>query len=170
MSENMQSTLLNVIRSVESWHMFYAELSKNSNSGYLFEEFCKYYYLTEPSVCSEYENVWFFKEIPEKIRTKLNLGRIDHGADLILEDKEGGFTLVQCKFRRDQDSILSWSKDKISNLFGEGGKADHLVIFTNASGLDKHSLDKQKIKLVCHGDLLEILSSNNKCNSGADYH
>src|ERR1019366_7245029 len=81
-----------------------------------------------------------------------------HGRDLILEDKEGLFSVVQCKFKTDQDEILSWSKDKIANLFAEGDKSDFVIVFTNASGLDHYSREKKalQLKLITLGDLVQI--------------
>lgn len=151
--------LLNILKNVQSWTELYDELcKKNNDTGRLFEEFCKYYFVTEPSVCLEYKNIWLFNEAPRKVKEKLNLGKIDHGIDLILEGKEGYLTVVQCKFRSNQSSFITWSKDKLANLFAEGEKADFLMVFTNASGLDKYSLIKQsqKLKLITLGNLLEI--------------
>lgn len=153
--------LKDIISGYKSWADLYNELCKeNSSSGKLFEEFCKYYYLVEPSVCNEYRHVWLFPEIPPKVREKLNLTTIDHGIDLVLEDYEGNYSAIQCKFRNNQNAILSWSKDKITNIFAEGDKADYFIVFTNASGLDKHTLTKKqnRLKLVGLGDLLEISS------------
>ena len=44
---------------------------KNTLAGKLFEEFCKLYYLTEPSIKSEYKHVWCFSEVPLAVKTKL---------------------------------------------------------------------------------------------------
>lgn len=151
--------LLNILKNVQSWTDLYDTLcKKNNETGRLFEEFCKYYFITESSVCLEYKNIWLFNEAPKKVKEKLNLGKIDHGIDLILEDNEGYFTVVQCKFRSNQSSLIAWSKDKLANLFADGEKADFLMVFTNASGLDKYSLTKQsqKLKLITLGNLLEI--------------
>ena len=124
----------------------------------MFEQFCRYYYLCEPTIRSEYKNIWNFSEIPTSIKQKLNLGKTDHGIDLVLEDQEGGFSVVQCKFRKDQNAKICWSKDKLANLFADGDKADYFIVFTNASGLDNHSLNKRvnQLKLVTIGDLLNI--------------
>ena len=158
------SYLLKLIDNALSWNDIYIALVNNAktqnriDTGKLFEIFCKHYYRTDPSVCLEYKNVWLFSEIPYEIKEKLNLGKIDHGVDLVLEDQSGAFSVVQCKFRSDQNSGLSWSKDDITNLFAEGDRADNFIIFTNASKIDKHSLAKKpgRLKLVTLSDLLEI--------------
>ena len=61
----------------------------------------------------------------------MGLGTIDRGIDLILENNSGELTVVQCKFRLDQSTNLSWTKDKLANLFAEGDKADSFLVFTN---------------------------------------
>lgn len=139
----------------------YTALDKNKIIGNLFEEFCKQYYLVEPSVKNEYKNVWLFSEIPQKIKDKLQLGKVDHGIDLVLEGQDNTLSVVQCKFRNHQGGNISWSKDSLANLFADGDKADYFIVFTNASGLDKHSLTKKinQLKLVTLGDLLNISSS-----------
>ena len=135
------TTILNIVEKATSWNEVYENLLlSDQSSGKLFEEFCKCYYLCEPSVSSEFKNVWLFSEIPIEVKAKLNLGKIDHGVDLVLENQEGEFSVVQCKFKEDQGSKLGWSKDKIANLFADGDKADYFVVFTNSSAIDNHSL------------------------------
>lgn len=131
-----------------------------SNAGRDFEQFAKHYFLCEPSVCHEYKQVWLFKDVPLKIRNKLGLGQRDYGIDLVLEDQEGRLSVVQCKFKKDQDSSLSWSKDKLANLLADGDKADFFIIFTNASGIDAHTHSKKqnKLKVITLGDLLQLSS------------
>ncbi|MFA6303956.1 MAG: hypothetical protein WC627_12605 [Legionella sp.] len=162
----MTNDLLSIIKNASTWWDVYSELSKqntvrNPLVGKLFEEFCKCYYLLDSLVKNEYRNVWLFSEIPQNIKTRLNLGKIDHGIDLVLEGVDGTLSVVQCKFRKNQNGNISWTKDNLANLFADGDKADYFIVFTNASGLDKHSLTKKEnqLKLVTLGDLLDIPSS-----------
>lgn len=160
------NSLLMILNHSSNWNDIYNQLLKYNtpqkySAGKLFEEFCKYYFLAEPTVKNDYKHVWFFSEIPLRIKEKLNLGKIDHGIDLVLEGYDGNFSVVQCKFRNNQNSNISWTKDNLANLFAEGDKADYLIVFTNASGLDKHSLSKKEnqLKLVTFSDLLSLSSS-----------
>lgn len=155
-----------ILKNVSSWNDIYSQFKKynvenNRSAGRLFEQFCKYYYLCEPSIKNEYKNVWLFDETPSEVKTKLNLGKVDHGIDLVLEGQGGDFSVVQCKFRNDQSCKISWTKDSLANLFADGDKADYFIVFTNASGLDKHSLTKKEnqLKLVTIGDLTNIAES-----------
>ncbi|HFS6877804.1 TPA: DEAD/DEAH box helicase family protein [Legionella pneumophila] len=81
--------------------------------------------------------------------------------DLVLEGQDGSLSVVQCKFKNDQNSKLSWTKDRLANLFAEGDKADRYIIFTNASGVDKHTELKkgEKLTIITSGVLLNITSS-----------
>ena len=64
-------TLKDIISDANSWNDLYGKLCKQENrSGKLFEEFCKYYYLSEPSVCFEYKHIWFFDDVPRKNKRK----------------------------------------------------------------------------------------------------
>lgn len=150
--------LISILKVSKNWNDIFNSLKQASNSGKIFEEFCKYFYLAEPSIKNDFRNVWLFTEVPLDIKDKLNLAQIDHGVDLVLEGQTGEYSVVQCKFRGNQNSSISWTKDKIANLFAEGNKANNLIVFTNASGLDKHSLKKgaDKFKITTLGDLLEI--------------
>ncbi|MBN9543369.1 MAG: DEAD/DEAH box helicase family protein [Alphaproteobacteria bacterium] len=148
-----------IIQNVKSWNDTYLWFNKNNqDKGKLFEQFAKLYFLTSPSYKNEYKSVWLFNEVPTHIITKLSLGKKDHGIDLILEDSLGELTVVQCKFRADQDSKISWTRDKLANLFADGDKADKFIIFSNVSGIDSHSLSKKanKLRFIGLSDLLDI--------------
>ena len=161
------SNLLEILAKSLDWNDIYNQLTQfnNNDTGKLFELFCKYYYLADVVYSNEYKNVWLFSEIPEEIRIKLNLGKRDHGVDVVLEGYDGSFSVVQCKFTLDQKSTISWTKNKLANLLADGDQADYFIIFTNAAGLDKHTLTKKenRLKLVNHGSLLElsVLTINN---------
>ncbi|MCE3238390.1 MAG: box helicase [Gammaproteobacteria bacterium] len=97
--------LLTILNHSFNWNDIHTKLLNYSSSqkslvGKVFEEFCKYYYLVEPTVKHDYRNVWLFSEIPHSVKKKLNIGKIDHGVDLVLEGYDGTFSTVQCKFRK----------------------------------------------------------------------
>ncbi len=114
----------------------------NPTAGYLFEEFAKYFSLTAPEYKGEFKNVWAETEFPTRVRKKLTLAKRDHGVDLLLEDHEGRFHAVQCKFKTDQSKTLGWTADRLSSWLAESDEAQGLVMFTNASGIDKQSTRK----------------------------
>ena len=160
---------LNIVDSATNWDDIYNKLvtyniDKDRSARELFENFCKYYYLVEPTVKNEYKNVWCFKEVPLKIKEKLNVGDREYGFDLVLEGYDDSLSVVQCKFRNDQSRNISWTKDKIANLFAEGDRADYFIVFTNVQGLDAHSLMKKsnRLKFVSLNDLLCLSPSTIK--------
>ncbi len=142
--------LTELIENKTTWRELKTELSrynvhdsdsgeKDTRAGKIFEVFTKHYFQTSPIEKDNYKNVWTFEEIPTDVRNKLDFGNVDYGVDLLLEDTEGQYFAVQCKFKNDEKSTLNWSKDKIANLFAFCPKADGYIVFSNAADLDKVS-------------------------------
>ncbi|WP_303923600.1 DEAD/DEAH box helicase [Draconibacterium sediminis] len=142
--------LTELVENKNSWRDLKPELSrynvhdsdtgeKDTRAGKIFEVFTKYYFLTSPIEKNNYKSVWMFEEIPSDVRNKLDLGNIDYGVDLLLQDTEGQYFAVQCKFKNDEKATLNWSADKIANLFAFCPKADGYIVFSNAADLDKIS-------------------------------
>ncbi|PZX09660.1 Mrr restriction endonuclease-like protein [Breznakibacter xylanolyticus] len=160
--------LENITESTKTWREIKTELSKfnihdsssglkDTRAGKIFEIFTKHYFIASPSEKDNYKNVWLFEEVPTEIRNKLNIGNIDYGVDLVLEDTEGLFYAVQCKFKNDENSVLNWSADKIANLFAFCPNADGYIVFSNAADLDKVSKTRHdKFTFYSISNLLEI--------------
>ena len=160
--------LENITESTKTWREIKTELSKfnihdsssglkDTRAGKIFEIFTKHYFIASPSEKDNYKNVWLFDEVPSEIRNKLNIGNIDYGVDLVLEDTEGLFYAVQCKFKNDENSVLNWTADKIANLFAFCPNADGYIVFSNAADLDKVSKTRhEKFTFYSITNLLEI--------------
>jgi superfamily II DNA or RNA helicase len=142
--------LTELIKDKETWRELKVELSKynvhstvtaekDTRAGKIFEVFTKLYFLVSPTEKDNFKNVWLFEETPLEVRNKLNLGNQDYGVDLILQDLEDQYFVVQCKYKNDESSKLNWSADKIANLFAFCPKADGFIVFSNAIDLDKIS-------------------------------
>lgn len=143
----LESKLNSMLEEITCWSELKIKLSKyntsiekngikNTQAGKIFEVFAKYYFQIEPTLKDDYKNVWLYDEIPLNIKRKLNIGNVEHGVDLLLEDDDENFIPVQCKFKNDEKQKLSWSKDKISNLFAFIPNASRYIVFTNASDID----------------------------------
>lgn len=133
------------------------EGKKNTLAGKLFEYFAKYFFICHPLYQNELNNVWLFEEIPFDLKTSLNIDHVDHGIDLLLEDRNNSYIAVQCKFKNDEDCKLGWSKDKLGNLFGFASAIDKLIIFSNASEIDNVSKTRtDKLCFLSIKDLLEL--------------
>lgn len=156
--------LYRVVKGSSSWRDVYKRFLEynrqgDPRAGYLFEQFCKYYFLCEPSEKDEFKNVWLQNEIPPKIRRKLTLAKKDYGIDLVLQDCNNRLFAVQCKFKTDESSSLGWTKDRLSSWLSEADEADGLILFTNASKIDKQVAEKAKKKdfrLYTAGNLTEL--------------
>ena len=56
------------------------------------------------------------KEVPERVKQELGLGE-DVGFDLLIEDKQGNYIPVQCKYHSDPKKNLTW--EEASTFFGK---------------------------------------------------
>jgi superfamily II DNA or RNA helicase len=139
--------LTELMKDKASWRELKPELSKynvqasetgekDTRAGKIFEVFTKHYFLASPTEKDNFKQVWLFEETPLEVRKQLNLGNQDYGVDLVLQDIEDRYLVVQCKYKNDESSRLNWSADKIANLFAFCPKADGYIVFSNAVDLD----------------------------------
>jgi superfamily II DNA or RNA helicase len=157
-----------ILSAAESWDIVYERLTKISKEkfpdnwekgcGLIFEEFAKLYFEMNPTEKDDYEAVWLYSEVPDKIKKNLRLPDRDKGVDIVLQNKVGGFRLVQCKFRVEQDATLYFSQDKISNILAHGNDpALTYVVFTNASNIDEDSQNmKPNFKFYNYDELARL--------------
>jgi predicted helicase len=103
---------------------------KDHDSGYSFEILCKYVLLCHFNF-NDIENVYMYTEIPETLKTKLNLPQNDKGIDLLIVYKNKTFKAVQCKYRSNLNNTVSYTE--LSTYFAQ-------LFFVNK--------DKQSIKGV----------------------
>lgn len=166
---NYKLELTNLLQDISDWESLKNKLEslyntslqndekKNTLAGKLFEYFSKYYFICHPLYQNEFNNIWLFEEIPLDVKALLNINHVDHGIDLLLEDKNNSYIAVQCKFKNDETCKLGWSKDKLGNLFGFASEIDKLIIFSNASEID--DVSKTRTENLCFlsiKDLLEL--------------
>lgn len=142
--------LTELIKDKSTWRELKPELSKynvhstdiakkDTRAGKIFEVFTKFYFLVSPTEKDNFKNVWLFEEIPFEVRNKLNLGNQDYGVDLVLQDIEDQYFVVQCKYKNDESSKLNWSADKLANLFAFCPNANGYIVFSNVIDLDNVS-------------------------------
>ena len=147
----MDKYLLEVLNKKTSWDGISAALKGINKkdpviAGKLFEHICRHYY--RYFYDREFPQIWLFEDIPFNLRSQLGLSGGDYGVDLLIQTTDKKYVAVQCKFRDDENAKISWTKDKLANLFAEGSQCDHFIIFTNAAGVDEHSIGKYKNKLT----------------------
>jgi len=156
---NYEAELRKILtKDIDSWMKFHRKLldiprdENQSIAGRVFEVFVKYYFLLS-DVCSE---VYLYDEIPLRLKKKLRLPATDHGVDLLLVEGKSKYIAVQSKFRKNQNESISWSKDKLANLIAHG-QVDQHFIFSNASSVDKTTIDQGKdLQKFLVNDLLEL--------------
>ncbi|MEP0713165.1 MAG: DEAD/DEAH box helicase family protein, partial [Algoriphagus sp.] len=160
--------LLELLNGVDNWSDLKPKLeqfntsqtettTKKTLAGKVFEVFAKYYFQTEPKKTELYENVWFYDDVPLEIKQQLRLPSVDHGIDILLQDYEKRFYAVQCKFKNDETKSLSWSGDKIANVFALGTNCDKVIVFTNVSDITQVAKSfEQKFELIAFDELISI--------------
>jgi len=154
-----EQILLKMINGVQTWDdikpQFDEWVKKDKKlGGTLFEVFCKYFFLTEPTYKDEYKNVWLFNDVPYSFKAKLGFSDVEYGIDLILENEDGLIVGVQSKYRTLEERKIYWSKDKLANLVAYGNKCDRLIVFSNVQ-----EIDNQTDKSINQKVLLEQLDS-----------
>lgn len=160
-SINYETLLMEMLKGCDTWSAVKARFpADNLIAGKIFEIFAKCFFLLDPKTSDNYQHVWLYSEIPLAVRTKLNLGPVEHGVDLILESQDEQYTAVQCKFRFDETGKLGWTKDKLGNLFGFANNAEHYIIFTNANDIDSVSKTRSKTLLLIRIQELMAISPN----------
>lgn len=137
---------------VNSWNdldLFLAGICNNNpkKAGHLFEHFCKEFLGHAPSARGQFSQIWLEKEVPSDVRKILNLPDTDHGVDLVCKTPNGQYAVVQCKYTARLDKkVLNWTQDNLSSWLAASTLADIRILFTNADGIDKVSLEKAKEK------------------------
>jgi len=157
--KTFETQLAALLENVTTWQELKNKLSLEADSGKLFEAFCKHYFLSSPLFQGDYNHVWYFQEIPFSVKTHLGFLNMDYGVDVLLEDKRGQYTAIQCKFRSNEKSKLNWSSDKIAHLFAYGTKAHHCMIFSNVMGVDQVSSMQENFSWMGYADLMAIEES-----------
>ena len=167
--DKYKNILAEIIKGKTQWPDLKTELSKynihkeDTSAGKIFEVFTKYYFLTAPEHIGQYEKVWLYDDIPLKVKEKLDLGKVEHGIDLLLKSSSEEYIAVQCKFKNNESSKLSWSSDKIANLFAYCPKADGYIVFSNCADIDDVSKSRHdNFTFISIGDLLETEPSTFK--------
>jgi superfamily II DNA or RNA helicase len=152
-----------ILQGITSFNEFKNKLS-NLNSkekGDCFEELTKKIFISHPNYSTFTKNIYLQKEIPLSITKKLNLPLTDKGIDLVLEDTENNYWAIQCKYRTNEDEIITW--DELSTFYGltfgiaDGFKGGFLI--TNTSNLNPLVSTSKKI-ISLYGDFFTNLSDD----------
>ena len=74
--DNYLSLLKTLIQEVNDWYelkkkfddLIDSDRYSSSYIGKVFEYFCKFYFITDPTIKDDFKNVWLFEEIPDDIK------------------------------------------------------------------------------------------------------
>lgn len=78
-------------------------------TGKIFEEFAVLVFKLHKHFQNKYKNIWLYDDIPNLIRQQFKLPLKDNGIDILLEEMNGKFIPVQCKFRSNL-STIPWNQ------------------------------------------------------------
>jgi hypothetical protein len=125
--------------------------------GDLFESFCCLYL----KHVLKYEKVWLLKEVPEEVRSKLQLKSHDMGIDIVVENKQEYFA-VQCKWKSPlakgqipgtkylRKEKVNWNELATFLVLCERtGPWKQYLVMTNAEGIRRVGRKSAKDKSIC---------------------
>jgi superfamily II DNA or RNA helicase len=92
------------------WGAFWRRLVQESpaKQGAAFERLTQLYLLSQPEYRTQLKAVWRLDEVPPATARRLKLPRTDEGIDLVAETHSGKRWAIQCKFRSDSKSSLTY--------------------------------------------------------------
>ena len=150
LGEQMHSKLDTLISQCSSWDHFVKLINslpkgQTKDKGDLFERLTQVYLQTHPTYSSKLKHVYLLndKTIPERLRAKLNLPKNDEGIDLICETFSGEYWSVQCKYKSDQSSALTYRELSTFNSLSFNvckGISLGLVVHTSTKPVKKSRL------------------------------
>lgn len=101
-----------LIRQSSGWDQLWSSLTADptatARAGKAFERLTQLYLLTQPEYRAKLKSVWRLADVPARVRGRLRLPGTDEGIDLLAETHTGEFWAVQCKFRSDTASALTY--------------------------------------------------------------
>ena len=140
---------------------------EKKQKGDLFEYITLYLFKLLPSLNNGLEDIWMYKNVPNKILKLLKLPDKDKGIDLLAKIK-GEYYAIQSKFRQDPNVSISWNE--LSTFFGLSfGLHDKIkggFLVTNTFDLCNEVIISTKIEAI-YGDFFDQLPDNffqNICN------
>lgn len=105
--------------------------------GETWERFCQLYLQLAPPYAHQLEEVWLLDETPQAVLDTLNLPDEDIGVDLIAKARDGGYWLVQAKYRSDTERAISFQELATFAALASGRSAYALVL-TTTDGITRH--------------------------------
>lgn len=148
-------------KSINTFEDFY-EVTKNmkkKEKGDLFEELTKYLFVYHPTLKNETDKIWLYNDFPQRYKTQLKLPDNDEGIDLMMLSKDKKWYAIQCKFRSNKNTKISWgSLATFSGLTFGVAKGIYKGIFvTNTIPITKNIINSNYIII---NDIFENLDQD----------
>ena len=137
------------------------KIKDNKLRGTYFEWFAKLVLQYDPRYSNFVKKCMLLEELPEKLRTHLEIPVNDIGIDLIIETHSNTYFAVQVKYRKNIDCVINWSvlSTFFGLTFGLTNKFEKGIFFTNTCDTTKYIKGKQNIINILNHSLNDI--SNN---------
>ncbi len=143
----------------ETMEDFYTNI-KNLNSkekGDIFEYLTVCLFQLSPILNNGLDRIWIYKDIPSAIKKVLKLPEKDKGIDILAFIK-GKFYAIQCKFRQNINTCITWTElaTFFGLTFGINNKIAGGFFVTNTFDLCDQVIQSTKVKPI-HGDFFDNL-------------
>jgi len=169
---NMVDELINICENFYNKPVHNLQDLKKRNTklkGDIFEAFC-YRYM---KCCYGLTDIWFYKDIPEEIKMKLNLGKYDMGIDFLGRDDKDNYYAIQAKYRKrktGKKTGITWKQ--LSTFYAlalKTGPYIKHIVFTNADYVrhigkktkKDQTINYNKLKKIDHFKWMEMANLNN---------
>ena len=110
-------------------------LYPEKRKGDFFEKFCEFYFKYR-SIFFQAREVYSLRDVPQKIRERLQLESSDYGVDGVILRFDGSLVAYQAKFRGNR---VSPTVRELSTFWAEAQHADERLIISNCTELPKQS-------------------------------
>ncbi|AYV85350.1 MAG: superfamily II helicase [Satyrvirus sp.] len=155
--------LINYLKKLNTFDDIYSITAKltKKEKGDLFEIFTYYLFKFDPRLNSNLQDIWLYKDVPNKILTDLDLPTKDKGIDLLAKINDDYYA-IQCKFRQDQNKIISWNE--LSTFFGLSFGINNKIkggfLVTNTYDLADEVIKSTKVEPI-YGNFFDDLPKKN---------
>ena len=143
--------------------------------GDLFEYFTQLYM----KHCFGLKHVWLLSQIPDDVKSKLNLSHRDFGIDLVGVDNDDNYYAIQSKFKKRNKKKIGLTWKQLSTFYAlcsRTGPYHKYVVFTTADYVSRIGKKTNKdvtinfnnIKKINHFQWIDMLNTNNNNNINND--
>jgi predicted helicase len=147
----------NIFKTINTFNDIYkiTQTLDNKQKGDLFEMMTYHLFKLSPILNNNLQNIWMYKDIPDKIKQELKLPNKDKGIDLLAQINNEYYT-IQCKFRQEITTCITWGElgTFFGLSFGMNDKIKGGFFVTNTYQLCDEVIQSKKITAI-YGDFFD---------------